>query len=169
MIDLALWSAIAAERFDLAGWFLVEVLTLTSSTRQSDPDRIIGSRDIAFSVFPEYLRNGRTGDIKLFFKRWENMSSIQRWSNRPDRLNGLAVVITLKELVCFRLKCISSAILDFFSAKVSVWRPFGGVSIGVLGVSIQTPDPEKIRIWTQNYFFDILAMAGATDGILKLK
>ena len=42
------------------------------------------------------------------------MSSIQRWSNRQDRLNGLAVVITLKGLVCFRLKCISSTILDFF-------------------------------------------------------
>ena len=42
------------------------------------------------------------------------MSSIQRCSNRPDRLSGLAVVITLKGLVCFCLKCISSAILDFF-------------------------------------------------------
>ena len=69
LADLALWSAITAERFDLAGWFLVEVLILTSSTRHSDPDpgRILGSRDIAFSVFLEYLRNGRTGDIKLFF------------------------------------------------------------------------------------------------------
>ena len=68
LADFSLWSDIAAERFDLAGCFLVELLILTSSTRKSDPDpdRIIGSRDIAFSVFLEYLRNGRTGDIKLF-------------------------------------------------------------------------------------------------------
>jgi len=69
LADFALWSDIAAERFDLAGCFLVELLILTSSTRKfyPDPDRIIGSRDIAFLVFLEYLRNGGTGDIKLFF------------------------------------------------------------------------------------------------------
>ena len=116
LADFALWSDIAAERFDLAGCFLVELLILTSSTRKSDPDpdRIIGSRDIAFSVFLEYLRNGSTGDIELFFKRWANMSSIQRWLNRPDRLNRSDVRIIYIRPVCFRSKCISSLIFYFF-------------------------------------------------------
>ena len=73
LADFGLWSNIAAKRFDLAGCVLVELLILTSSTRKSDPDpdRMIGSRDIAFSVFLEYLRYGRTGDTKLFLKDGE--------------------------------------------------------------------------------------------------
>ena len=97
------------------------------------------------------------------------MSSIQRWSNRSDRRNGLAVVITLKGLVCFRLKWISSAILDFFRQHFGFL--YGLVVSKNLGAIFlkKCSSPDKIRIWTQNYFFDILAMAGATDGILKLK
>jgi hypothetical protein len=42
------------------------------------------------------------------------MSSIQRWSNRPDQLNRSDVRIIYIRPVCFRSKVISSAIFDFF-------------------------------------------------------
>ena len=145
-----------AERFDLAGCILVELLILTSSTRKSDPDpdRIIGSRDIAFSVFLEYLRNGGTGDIKLFFKRWANMSSIQRLSNRPDRLNRSDVRIIYIRPVCFRSKCISSLIFDFFSTALRLFVGLGSVSRNCIHFFNKTSESgekfffSKIFIWS---------------------
>ena len=175
MANFALWSDIAAERFDLAGCFLVELLILTSSTRKSDPDpdRIIGSRDIAFSVFLEYLRNGRTGDIKLFFKRWANMSSIQRLSNRRDRLNRSDVRIIYIRPVCFRSKCISSLIFDFFSTALRLFVGLGSVSRNCIHFFNKTSESgEKFFFLKFSYglFFSYISVtASARDDIVTLK
>ena len=78
----------------------------------------------------EYLRNGRTGDIKLFLKLgkyvlYPKLVEPARSAKRFSRDNNF------KETGVFLFKMhLLRNFGFFFSANLSLWQPFGGVSIG---------------------------------------